>query len=235
MGFQVGLVLPGHGECVFHDNVGLCKTLVDVPLAPGILGKAVGGLRQLAGQPSVAVDLRMQNGSSLFQGFRGIEDRRQFLVFDVNTEQGFLRRVPVHGGNRGHPIADKPDVVVRQNRNVVQASAVPDAPHVPPGQHGVDPRHLQGPGNIDVEDAGVGVRAAKGRSPEGPRQRHVGCVQGFPGHFLPPVHPGACLADGRVRSHLAFSNSMVRCAGAQEPPRRREAAMDCCQISLPKG
>ena len=75
----------------------------------------------------------------------GVENRRQFLVLHVDLKQRLFGGFPVHRGYGGHPFADEPHAVISQDGHVVHAPPVPDAPHVLPGQDGVNARNLQGP------------------------------------------------------------------------------------------
>src|SRR2546425_10664105 len=93
-------MLSRHSKSVLNDEVSLGKALVDVALAPRIPSKGIGGLLQWPGEPEIAVDLGMQDGSSLPQSLERIEHGGQFLILYINQQFPLLVLSPQTSASR---------------------------------------------------------------------------------------------------------------------------------------
>ena len=144
VGFQVALMPGGYAEGVFQGDVGLAEALLHVSLAPGEARETV---VDVAGQPfggraGVAGDMVVQQRRPGVGGGHRIEHRRQDLVVDGDEAQGGLGRVGRVRRHRRHPVADVPDPVPAQHRQVPDLLAHEMVRHVQAGDHRTDPRRL---------------------------------------------------------------------------------------------
>ena len=97
-----------------------------------------------------------------------VENRRQDLVGDVDQSAGLLGDVDALGRDDCDPVADVAHLVVEAHlvvrvrvRPTLAARGVLDPRGVAVVEDGVDAGQCPGPGVVDGDDAGVGVRAAQ--------------------------------------------------------------------------
>ncbi len=71
----------------------------------------------------IALIVRMKHGRFRRHGLKRIEHRRQFLVFDIDQMNRFLRRIGIDGGHRRDIFADVANPVLRQYRHIFEHRA----------------------------------------------------------------------------------------------------------------
>ena len=118
------------------------------------------------------------SGASRIERRAGVDDDRERLVLDVDQLQRVARRVAVVGDHERDLLALEADLVGREHRLRVAATASASrrasrASRSAPGDDGVDLRVLERGGGVDRHDPGVGERAAQDRAVQHARQLHV--------------------------------------------------------------
>jgi len=170
VGFDVRLMHQLGVEGVLKYKVRFLEPLLDVALLPGHVGKGVPDAGRRLRQSPVGLHIGVQVRGVRAHGLFGVVDRGQFLVHNIDQQQGLVGGLPVDGGDGGHLLAHETHHVLGQHRHVDHAPADPGVGHVPSRDHGVHARQRLGLGDVDADDACVGVGAAEDPAPEHARQ-----------------------------------------------------------------
>ena len=126
----------------------------------------------------------------------GIDDELERLVLDDDRLGGAARLLRMLGGDEGHRLAVVANAVDGEHRLVGELEAVGlAAGNVLVREDGMDARHRHGLGDVDRDDAGVGVRAAERVPPQHSRGIEIARVRELSLHLGRPVGPADGLAD----------------------------------------
>ena len=107
--------------------------------------------------PLVILPILMDQGGTRQDGLQRIEDRRQFLVIDLDQVHGCPGDVLVIGHHGGNGFPDIAHLLVRDERFVLDDGAVHEGA-IGAGHDGSDPRQGGGPRGVHLQDPGVGER-----------------------------------------------------------------------------
>ena len=160
-----------------NDDVGVLEPLLDVAgLCEGIAAE-VRHVRWHLREPEIAPGVLVEHGRSLLHRLLRVEDCGQLLVFDLN-ELGRRRcGLPVLRGNRCHFVSDEPDLVVAQQRHVLDVPARAIVRDVGRGDDREHPRHGERLRSVYGQYASVGVGAADVLRPDRSRRSDVGGIR----------------------------------------------------------
>src|SRR5712692_1842383 len=131
----------------------------------------------------------------VLHGCQRIENRRQFLVLNVNQGEGFfgdIGRLSRHGNDL---FPDETDAVTGQHWNVEQEPADAHLRQVGAGQYSVNPWQLSSLRNIDGKDARVREGAAQTLAPQHSWQCNICGIQRTTSDFSRPFNVTCRLAD----------------------------------------
>ena len=156
------------------------------------------------GDAHVALGLFMEQRGVFGKGGVDVEHGGQFLVFHLDQSQGLFRDIGVHGDDRYHLVAHKPDLVHGEGGFVLRGReeppvSEPDLGRLFSGDDSLDAREIQRPGRIDALDHRVGNWASQEFAVKHPRKAHVVRVQSRADGFLPCVRPRDVLPYDVIR------------------------------------
>ena len=154
------------------------------------------------------VDERAIGGDRLVR----IEVGGQLLVLDVDQREGRVGGVLVDRRDRGHPVAHVADLVDAQRILVRRpGDDAVGGGHVPARHHSVHAFERLGPGGIDGDDAGVGVRAAQDLAVQHSGEADVVGVAGATGTLGASVDLAHRATDrGQRRGSVGIPSRSVR-------------------------
>ena len=194
---------PARGVIIGDQRVRLhaCVALTagDEPVLEHVVGLGEPGVDVAGGDPvvghDVAFDPRVDGRRVLGHGLLRILHHGQELVVDLDGFDASERGLLVDGDDRGHSFPGVADHVVGQRCLVLDERAVLGLGHVLLDVDGEHPGHGVGARGVDLEDPGVGVRAAQDLAVDHPRQPHVVRVLRLARHLLQGVGARQRLAD----------------------------------------
>jgi hypothetical protein len=136
----------------------------------------------------------VENGRPVGDGVFRVEDGGQILVAHPDPGDRVLRGRFGFGGHRRH---DLPDVAHPVDRD---EGLVLDHPPVGEGEvlsddDRLDPGNRPGPGDVDIENPGVGTVGAEDCRMQHAGELHIHRVDRLAGHLLQSVQPGDRFSD----------------------------------------
>ena len=194
----------GDDDEALHRRAAIARILRGDPDAVRRRGK--GGFGVAVAEVPVADDIS--------SGVARIEYGGQWAIRDLDHFERVFRPVAVAGDDNGDRLALIAHALDRQapmlDRRLDGGDEGPgQVPDVLAGNDASHTRHRQGPGCIDRQDLGMGVRRAHDRGMQGPRHhRQIVAIAAAPGQKREVLEPFERLADELAR-HLS------------EPPMRR--------------
>ena len=202
---DVGLVSAGDIEGVRIDAVGLREPGFHVAFDAMVLA---GDVIELRHAPRV-IGRRVEQLGALVNHRHGFLDRvehvprsLQRLVLHFDQVCRLFRQLLGHRGDGSHLLTLVMHLVLSKER-LHPAGGVHlllDNERLVSGErllcnHGQDSREPLGLARINLLDERMRVWAAEEDTPQHPRRRHVGSVQGTAGHFLQRIYPRGALAN----------------------------------------
>ena len=202
VGLHVALVHPGGGEGVLKNQVRFAEPLRDIAAGPRVLVTDIAtGLDRsgwaLVDRGAVVDDRRLG-----LHRLHRVEDSRQLGILHLDPGEGLFGRVHIVRDHRRHFLAHKPHFLLGQQGRIAQRPADQHAAEITAGEHGMDAGHLQRACGVDVDDAGVGQRAAQHLPPEHPWQHQVPGVARLSRDLLGAIFAGHGCSHHCVCRHI---------------------------------
>ena len=227
-GKLAGAVELGDGGDRLQIDMGLRRHLVDalddgVAIRPGRLDIAFAELlaRDLVDAREtevrtllVAVEFRVDRDRAVFQRFLDAQNRRQFLVIDLDQRRRGARGGKIGGGDRGDRLADIAHDAGGERGFVIDEQAPAAGRQVCAREHRLDSGQRPGGRRVDAEDARARIGAAEDGGVQHTRPGKVVRIARRAGQFVGGVAARQRPADrvGKPRHGRAL------------PPRRRPIA-----------
>ncbi len=195
MRLDVGLMHRLGRKRVLDDDVGFVEADFDIAFFPMHIDEDIARRFDRMQKSAITRHVRMEQRRRRPGRFERIEQRRQFLVFDVDQTQRLLGNRLALCRHRRDFLADKANQTVGEDGHVVNFAADQKAFDVLSGHNRAHAGQSERAARIDIFDAAVRDRAAQNFAPKHSRQAHVGGVDRPPRHFLRPFQPLGRRAD----------------------------------------